>query len=243
MNGESLFSAASNKRNEEIINFFLDECHANPKLVENSSYSSADNQKELNMAINKKDVDSIQKLVMQSAVQVTESMMQRKKGYIINLLNGVLNKSKSLIDLIRSGDLEAIKNFMEEEKDNVNVNLIDPSGEYPLLVSIEKENMEIVKFLVEKCNAKFVVSKDIFDPLTVAAAFNKSTKIAEYIIKKFESDAKNCINTAFARSLVCHNLPLIKFFVKKCGVSVNSTFDLPFGKYAPFRHLSGLKKI
>jgi len=89
-------------------------------------------------------------------------------------------KNMNIFDVVGSGDLESLKKLVSG---GANVEAKDKYGNTPLIYASRLGFLEIVKYLIEECNANVnVKNRDESTPL-ITASINGHLEIVKYLIE------------------------------------------------------------
>eukprot|EP00833_Pecoramyces_ruminatium_P001035 jgi/Orpsp1_1/1175067/evm.model.c7180000052510.2 len=126
---------------------------------------------------------------------------------------------------IKNNDMEAIKYLIENEeyKTNLDINVKDINGEYPLINALYQEQNEIIKYLIEhggNCNIK----NNNGIPLLVLAIQKNNDEIVEYILQKPGINInEKCENgySAFMTAINQNNTNLVELILDYSDIVIN----------------------
>lgn len=142
--------------------------------------------------------------------------------YFMDLYDGDKNKyDVGLRNSAMAGQLDVLKYFIEKGKD-AGAQCGKEVLQQALLAAARCNRLEIVKYLIEKCDVDAHFEEDY---LLFVSAKNDALEVMKYLIEECNANVHTHDDMALRISMFMSREHIVKYLIEKCGANVHAGDD------------------
>ena len=139
-----------------------------------------------------------------------------------------------LIQASRDGDLSQVKKLIKNGAD------VHTDDDHPLRCAAEGGHLEVVKYLVEECEAN-VHARD--ERALCDAAWGGHLEVVKYLVEECEANVHARDDRPLHSTTYLGQLGVVKYLVEECGADVHAWDDFALRNAAYWGHLGVVKYL